>query len=176
MYPKEAVTPYGVKVAPEGYFERIAQKVQQNFGGEEDTINQQITDDPENQDQADERCLHIYLLSHRDRLVQHDFSSRADVSQMVSTVHQIFEQLHNRKVGFPSPSGDRNCYFRKVFNSQRLTMVIEMVINLNYASVGGAPVAYGGYVYMNIYRLNFGKVKSLSSCQKFIFLSNAPKF
>ena len=127
VYPKEAVTPHGVKVAPEGYLEIIVQKVQQNLGSDEDTISQQITDDPENQDLADERCLLIYLLSHRDKLVQYDFSSSAGVSQMVSTVHQIFEQLHNRQVGLLSAPADRIVCTRKVWNSQRLPMVMVTV-------------------------------------------------
>ena len=124
MYPKEAVTPHGVKVAPEGYLEVIARKFQQKFGAEEGTISQQITHDPENQDLADEQCLLIYLSSHHDILVQCDVSSCADISQLVSTVHKIFEQLHNRQVVLLSASADRTIYTRKVWNSQRLPTVM----------------------------------------------------
>ena len=122
VYPKEAKTPHGVKIAPEGYLEIIAQRVR-SLGGE-GTISRQITDDPENQDQADERCLLIYLSSHRDRVLQCDVSSHAGVSQMVSTVHKIFEQLHDRQVAILSTS----IYTRKVWNSQRLSMVMATYI------------------------------------------------
>ena len=118
VYPKEAETPHGVKVAPEGYLEIIARKVRSL--GVEGTISQQITDDPENQDQADERCLLIYLLSHRDRVLQCDVPTHVGVSQMVSTVHKIFKQLHDRQVAIISAS----IYTRKVWNSQRLPMVM----------------------------------------------------
>ena len=138
MYPKEVETPHGVKVAPEGYFEIFVQKVQQNLGAEEDTVSQLITDNPENQDQADERCLLIYLSSHHDRLVQSDISSRSGVSQMVSTVHKIFEQLHNRQVALLSTSADRIVCTRKVCNSQRLPMVMVTV----YTLVGRVMEAY----------------------------------
>ena len=124
VYPKEAETPHGVKVAPEGYLGIVARKFL-SFGGE-DTISRQITDDPENQDLSDEQCLLIYLSSHHDRLVQCNVSSHAGISQMVSTVHKIFEQLHNRQVALLSTSTNQTTctYTRKVWNSQRLPMVM----------------------------------------------------
>ena len=119
VYPRKPETPHRAKFAP---FRMFAQRVQGLSG--EDTISRQNTDDPINQDLADEQCLYIYLSHHHDILVQCEVSSHTGVSQMVSTVHRIFEQLHNRQVALLSTSTDQTTDTPKLCNSQRLPMVM----------------------------------------------------
>ena len=133
VYPKEAETPHGVKVAPEGLLEFLAQKVVQNISAaaDDDTSRQQIPDDPENQELADERCLYIYLQAHQKRLLDCDLSSSAGISEMVDTVQKILDQIQNRKYGLLSTSGpaDRSFFTRHKWNSsQRLTVVWTHII------------------------------------------------
>ena len=129
VYPREAETPNGVKVAPEGLLDFLAQKVVQNLSSDDDTTRQQITDDPEDQELADERCLYIYLQAHQKRLVHcADLSSSAGISEIVDTIQKIWDQLQTRKFGLLSPSGhgDRSYFTRAKWNSsQRLAVVME---------------------------------------------------
>ena len=131
VYPREAETPHGIKVAPEGLLDFLAQKVAQNFSADDDTLSQQITDDPENQELADERCLFIYLQSHQKRLVHCELSSSAGISKIVDTVQKIFDQLQTRKHGLLSTSGDQYYFTKNKCNSsQRLTVVIGHIYTL----------------------------------------------
>ena len=124
VYPREAETPTGVKVAPEGLLDFLAQ----NLGAGDDTTRQQITDDPEDQELADERCLYFYLQAHQKRLVHcADLSSSAGISEIVDTIQKIWDQLQTRKFGLLSPSdhGDQSYFTRAKWNSsQRLAEVM----------------------------------------------------
>ena len=97
MYWKEAEL--GLKVAPKGFLEFVSQKL-----GRESTTAQRITDDPENQELADERCLLLYLESHRHKLIKCKVTSSYGISQTVSTVEKIYGQLQQRHVGIETNS------------------------------------------------------------------------
>lgn len=127
MYQKEAEASHSVKVASEEFVEYLKQKLSHSGTGNDTISQKQMTDNPENQDLADERCLRIYLQSHQNRLIDCDISSSSGVSQTVQTVQEIYKQLQTRKIGIVS--GDRNCYVRKDWNSsQKFPLVILQII------------------------------------------------
>lgn len=125
VYPKEVATLHGTKVAPEGYMDLFAQKWR-SYKSEDSKMSELITDDPENQELADERCLLTYLQSHQDRLVLCDVSSDAGVPQVVHAIQKIFDQLQTKNVGFLSYSAFNRSYFTKKEHnsSQKISAVI----------------------------------------------------
>ena len=127
VYPKEVATLHGTKVAPEGYMGYFAQKWR-SYKLEDSKMSELITDDPENQELADERCLLTYLQSHHDRLVLCDVSSGAGISQIVHTIQKIFDQLQTKHVGFLTLSLTSRFYFvRKEHNSSQKIAVVIMI-------------------------------------------------
>ena len=133
VYPREVETPTGVKVVPEGLLDFLAQKVVQNLSTDDDTSRQQITDDPKDQELADERCLYIYLQAHQKRLVHcADLPSSAGISEIVYTTQKIWDQLQTKKFGLLC-HGDRIYFTRTKWNSsQRLAVVMETHNYSNY--------------------------------------------
>ena len=117
MYWKEAEL--GSKVAPRSFLEFVTQKL-----GMESSTAQKITDDPENQDLADERCLLLYLQSHQHKLINCNVSSTSGISQTVSTVENIYGQLHQRDNGLEINGRERRYFTRKECNSQKLPLVM----------------------------------------------------
>lgn len=128
VYPKEVATLHGTKVATEGYIDYFTQKWRE-YKSEDTQTSKPITDDPENQELVDERCLLTYLQSHQDRLLLCDVSSSAGVSQIVHTIQKIFHQLQFKKLGFLFHSlsaGDRTYFTKKECNSsQKISMVLK---------------------------------------------------
>ena len=116
MYWKEAE--HGLKVAPRRFLEFVTQKL-----GMESSTAQKITDDPENQDLADERCLLLYLQSHKHKLINCNVSSTSGISQTVSTVENIYGQLQRRDIGLET-NGERRYFIRKECNSPKLPLVM----------------------------------------------------
>ena len=116
VYWKEAE--HGLKVAPKGFLEFVTQKL-----GMESSTAKRITDDPENQDLADERCLLLYLERHKDKLINCNVSSSSGISQTVSTVENIYGQLQRRYFGFET-NGERKYFTRKEYNSPKLPLVM----------------------------------------------------
>lgn len=82
-------------------------------------MSELITDDPDNQELADELCLLAYLQHHQDRLLLCDASLSAGVSQIVHTIERMFDQLKTKNVGFLSRAifGDRIYFTKKECNT-----------------------------------------------------------
>lgn len=116
MYWKEAER--GLKVAPKGFLDFITQKL-----GMESSTAQKITDDPENQDLADERCLLLYLKSLKHKLINCNVSSSSGISQTVSTIKNIYEQLQRRDIGL-EVNGEKRYFTPKEYNSPKLPLVM----------------------------------------------------
>ena len=112
------VAELGLKVAPKGFLEFVTQKL-----GMESSTAKRITDDPENQDLADERCLLLYLESHKHKLVNCNVSSSYGISQIVSTVENIYWQLQRRHFALET-NGERKYFTRNNCNSPKLPSVM----------------------------------------------------